>query len=90
MTLSGCMAVASPAIGLLYTDVHGPVGATSAGGSKEGQSCANSILGLFATGDASIEAAAAAGGVNTISSIDHHTTNLLGIFGTYCTIVRGS
>ncbi len=90
MTLSGCMAVASPAIGLLYADVQGPVAATEAGASKEGRSCATSILAMFATGDASIEAAAANGGISKISSVDHHTKNILGLWGEYCTIVRGS
>jgi hypothetical protein len=88
--LSGCIAVYTPAIGTLYTEVWGPVDAGETVGSKEGQSCAQSILGLVATGDASIKAAAKAGGIKKISSVDHYTRNILGILGEFCTIVRGS
>lgn len=88
--LSGCMAVASPAIGVWYTDVYGPIDAGDTVGSKEGKSCAQSVLALVATGDASIKAAAKAGGITKIASVDHYTRNILGVLGEFCTIVRGS
>ena len=88
--LSGCMAVYSPAIGVLFTEVYGPIDAGGRVGAKEGRACAESILGLVATGDASIKAAAAAGGITQINSVDHYTRNILGIMGEFCTIVRGS
>ncbi len=87
--LSGCMSVASPAIGILYTDVRGPLGGTSMG-SKEGKACAESFLGLIARGDASIEAAAKAGGITKITMVNHHTENIFGLMGKYCTVVRGT
>ena len=59
-------------------------------GAKEGQACAQSILGLVAQGDASIKAAAKAGGITKIDSVDHYSRNLLGIIADFCTIVRGS
>ncbi len=90
LVLGGCMAVVSPAIGILYTDVKGPVDAGDSVGSKEGEACAESLLGLIARGDASIQAAAKAGGISRIASVDHRTENLLGIIGRFCTIVRGS
>ena len=88
--LSGCIAVYTPGIGLLYTEVWGPVDAGGRVGAKEGQACIQSILGLVATGDASIKAAAKAGGITQINSVDHYTRNVLGIMGEFCTIVRGS
>jgi len=88
--LSGCIAVRTPAIGLLYTEVYGPVDAGGRIGAKEGRSCAQSILVLVATGDASIKAAAKAGGITQINSVDHYTRNILGIMGEFCTIVRGT
>ncbi len=89
--LTGCMmAVQSPVIGLLYTEVWGPIDAGGRVGAKEGQSCAQTVLGLVATGDASIKAAAKAGGITQINSVDHYTRNVLGIMGEFCTIVRGS
>ena len=90
LSLSGCMAVYSPAVGVLYTEVWGPVDAGTAVGEKEGTSCAESVLGLVATGDASIKEAARDGGITRIDSVDHYSQNILGIIGKFCTIVRGS
>jgi hypothetical protein len=90
LVLSGCMPVYSPAIGLLMTDVYGPIDAGSKVGAKEGQACAQSILGLVAQGDASIRAAAKDGGITKIDSVDHYSRNLLGVVADFCTIVRGS
>ncbi len=87
---TGCISVYTPAIGILYTEVTGPVDAGGSVGSKEGRACAQSILGLVATGDASIKAAAQDGGISNIGSVDHYTRNILGILGEFCTIVRGS
>jgi hypothetical protein len=85
----GCGGIASPAVGAIYMDVYGPVQAGDKVGTKEGTACAKSILGLIGIGDASIKAAAAAGGITNIESVDHHSTYLV-IAGEYCTIVRGS
>ena len=85
----GCASVYSPAAGMIWMDVKGPVDAGDKVGAKEGRACAQSILGVFATGDASIKAAAAAGGITRIDSVDHHSTWTV-VMGQYCTIVRGS
>ena len=85
----GCQGVYSPALGGLWMDVKGPIDAGERVGAKEGQACAKSILGMFATGDASIKAAAANGGITRIDSVDHHSTWMV-VMGEYCTIVRGS
>lgn len=89
-TLSGCLAVDSPARGILFTEVRGPIGASGPIGAKEGKACAQAILGLVASGDASIQAAAAAGGIKNVTTVDHYSKNMLGIIGDYCTIVRGN
>jgi hypothetical protein len=76
MVLSGC------AIGgaLNYTD--NPVG------SKVGKACAKNTLGLFATGDASIAAAAKNGGITQVATVD--VVSEPGLFvGQFCTIVTG-
>ena len=94
-----CLAVSGCAYqlnGWLYTDVGVPGRAqdlpagVSHAGAKEGKSCGNSILGLVATGDASIDAARRAGGITNILVVDHHFTNILGLFSTLCTVVRGN
>jgi hypothetical protein len=89
-TLSGCIAVYTPASGILFTEVRGPIDAQGAIGPKEGKACAQSILGLIAQGDASIAAAAKAGGITNVSTVDHYSRNMLGIIGDFCTVVRGS
>lgn len=90
--LGGCqMIVDSPARGIAFTVVEGPIAAGSAvKNPRRGESCAYSVLGLVAWGNASIHGAKTSGGVNEVSSVDHETFNLLGIFGYYCTVVRGS
>ena len=84
------ISVYTPAIGVLYTEVYGPIDAGGKVGNKEGRACVQSILGLIATGDASIKEAARDGGITQIGSVDHYTRNILGILGEFCTIVRGS
>jgi hypothetical protein len=93
--LAGCIGVGAggigaPAVGVLYTDIHGPLYAGDEVGKKEGKACVQSILGLIATGDASIKEAARDGAITKIDSVDHYTRNILGVLGEFCTIVRGS
>lgn len=90
VAMSGCIGVATPAAGGIYTEVKWDGGVAEKVGSKEGKACAQSILTLVASGDASIKTAAANGGIKEITAVDHETTNLLGIIGTYCTVVRGN
>jgi hypothetical protein len=44
---------------------------------------------VYATGDASISAAATNGGINRIHHVDDETMNILGIYAKYVTIVYG-
>jgi len=87
--LSGCV-TAGPVPGVIYSDVQGPVAVTSnANSSLHGEACATSWFGLVATGDASITAAAKAGGISQISHIDHHTEGVV-VYTKYCTEVFGT
>jgi len=77
-------------IGTIYTDVKGPVAVTgNSNSTKAGSAEATSILGLFATGDASIQAATTNGNISKIHHVDHHSTSILGIFSTYKITVYG-
>jgi len=93
LTLSACASTISPLPGFWYTDVKYPSfydGVEAAGpGPRRGTARASSILGLVATGDASIEAAAKNGGITKIHTADAQGTSLLGLFATYTTIVTG-
>jgi len=87
--LAGC---ATPLpMGMLYTEIKSPVAASegSVNYNKVGVSKATSILGLVATGDASIKAAVANGGIRNIKYIDYDSKNILGIYGEYTTTVYG-
>lgn len=87
--VSGC-ASGPPISGLLYSDVQGPVAATAASrGALHGQACASSYFGLFATGDASITAAAKAANITQISHVEQSFSNII-IWAQYCTIVYGN
>lgn len=88
--LTGCAMAQAPVNGFLYSDVKHPGLATEAyGGTAMGESCASSILGLVATGDASIDAAKKAGGVAQVVAVDHTSSNILGFYAKYCTQVYG-
>lgn len=94
LSLTGCMGVMTPATGLLYTDVKGPHDATGiapASGRelKVGTSEAVSILTLFATGDASIDAGMRNGGITKIHHVDYHTVNYFLVYSKVTVMVYG-
>jgi hypothetical protein len=92
MSVTGCMIVDTPIQGMMGSRVRW--GEFAQGddkpGQKEGRACMDTILGLFARGDASVRAAKAAGGITEVSVVDHSAKNFLNIVGEYCTIVRGT
>lgn len=92
LALSGCAMVQGPVMGAWYTDVKGPITATGqpSKGDRSGEACATSILGLIATGDASIETARKNAGVTKVTAVDMTGSSILGIYAKYCTVVYGS
>ena len=91
VVLTGC-ATSTP-VGSLYTQVKLPVAVTEAKAAstklKVGKAECKSILGLVATGDASIDTAAKNAGITTIHHVDWEAENILGIIGTYRCVVYG-
>ncbi len=90
--MMGCMIVDTPVQGLLGSRVRWgdhAVGDDSTPDTKEGRACMDTILGLFARGDASVRAAKADGKITEVSVVDHSAKNFMNIVGEYCTIVRG-
>jgi hypothetical protein len=88
--LAGC-STSSPLVGIFYTEIeHGTnVGEGHLTTPKEGKACAQSVLGLVAFGDASIETAKKEGGVRAIAFVDHESMNIWFFYARYCTIVKG-
>lgn len=59
-------------------------------GSKSGEACIEGWFGLYTTGNAGIQAAAAAGGIRTVKAVDYEVYAFLGFVHTrLCTIVHG-
>lgn len=94
--LSGCAgfysAPLTPPAGFLYSDIQAPLSIEPEGtklGSKVGEASTTSILGAFATGDASVATAAKAGGITTVRHIDYKMKNVLGIMSTFTVVVYG-
>ena len=89
VVLSGCAVAHGPVTAAVTLDMKGPVSAGPAMTSpKVGRAEAWGIL-VYATGDASISAAAANGGITRIHHVDHETMNILGVYARYTTIVYG-
>lgn len=87
--LSGCAVGHGPVVAPLAFDLRGPVSAGSAAGSsKIGRATATGIV-MFAYGDASISTAMKNGGITRIHHVDHETSNILGVYSKYTTIVYG-
>ena len=83
--LVGCTtAPFQPSVGAMYTDTKAPLQLDYDNtdlGHKVGSAYTISVLGLFAGGDCSIQAAAKDGGIKTIKHADYKFTNILfGIF----------
>ena len=95
-TLSGCAgfysAPLTPPGGALYSDIQAPLSIEPEGttlGKKVGEASTTSILGMFATGDASVATAAKEGGITTVRHIDYKMKNVLGVISTFTIVVYG-
>ena len=89
--LGGCANVSGPAPAAL-SFYAAPVALgpqDSAAPSKRGEACAANILGLVATGDASIDTAKKNASITRVASVDHSSTRVLGYYARFCTIVKG-
>jgi hypothetical protein len=90
LLVSGCAMVGAPVNGFIYTDLNAPFAATSnAASTKTGTAECSSILGLVATGDCSIAAAARNGQITKIHHVDHDAFSVLGIYAKFTTKVYG-
>jgi hypothetical protein len=91
-SLSGCaMATggSNGVTGFIYSGYRSSGVVGTGTGNKTGQSCASSILGWIAVGDASITAAAEEGKITQIHHVDHDQMDILGLYATSCTTVVG-
>jgi hypothetical protein len=95
LLLSGCAFVQAPVVpptGWAYTNIEAPLDPDFSStdlGTKTGMSESCCVLGLFAWGDASAQAAAQDGGVQVIKHADYKFFNVLGVFMRFNTVVYG-
>ena len=62
---------------------------THGNSSKVGRACTTNILGIVASGDASIQAAKKNGRIRRVASVDREVSGVTPFFGKLCIIVRG-
>ena len=88
--ISGCTLPSGPVMAGLTIDQKGPVAGfdTDVTSSKTGRAKAEGII-VVGYGDASIAAAAKAGGITKIHHVDCEVLNVFGIYSRYETIVYG-
>ncbi len=91
-TLGACTLTTPTSLGLaVVTDSRQPVTVTSVDVStKRGEACGTNVLGLYAEGDFSVEAARLAGGITQVTSVDTSIYQVLGVYAKVCTIVHGN
>lgn len=88
--MSSCASVQSPVGAWAYISVKGPMSVTAnSGSSKVGTAECSGILGLIATGDASIQTAAKSAGISKIHHVDYESNSILGIISKYKVVVYG-
>lgn len=91
-TVIGVSACGTPLpLGCLYTQVMlpGTVGSGEMKFNRMGESTCWSILGWFAGGNASINQATENGKITKVSWTSQEVVNILGIYGSYTTVVYG-
>lgn len=90
LMFASCGAVKTPVIGMLYTDIKDGMAVTAnAGSSKVGTAEVKGYLGIIATGDASIQAAAKEAGITRIHHVDYQSKSYVGVYSVYTVIVYG-
>lgn len=93
LAFTGCISAPFvPPVGYVFNDTQAPLDLNADKtqlGAKRGEASTVCILGLFATGDASAQTAAAAGGVKTIQHADYQFFNVLGVYQKTTVVVYG-
>ncbi len=88
--LLGACATPSTEVGIaLFSDTVQPLMVTNnSGATKVGRACGKNYLGLFITGDMSVDAAKKDGKITQVTSIDKEIKSYA-IYAEVCTVVRG-
>ena len=72
----------------LFAMTQQPMMVTGNSGTKTGRACATNILGLYISGDMSVEAAKKAGRITKVASVDKDIKSYA-VYSEVCTVVTG-
>lgn len=90
LMLSACATPRTEVGNALFSMTKQPMLVTGNGGaSKVGRACATNILGLYISGDMSIEAAKKNGRITKVSSVDKEIKSYA-VYAEVCTVVKGN
>ena len=88
--LAGCVgAPVVPPLGIIYTDINAPLNLRGEMGSRRGEATVTAWFFAISTGDASVKAAAAAGGISNVKHVDYDFYNFLGVYQRFTTVAYG-
>jgi hypothetical protein len=79
--------------GIFYTNVTRPVTVVDkqALATRRGEACSTGILGLYASGNSSINRAKRRAGIEEVHIVEERFTQILaGLYTQYCTVVSGA
>lgn len=79
--------------GIFYTNVTRPVAVVDkqALAVRKGEACSAGILGLYASGNSSVNRAKAKAGITEVHVVEERFTQYMaGLYSKYCTVVSGS
>jgi len=86
---AGITGIAGGAGGMVYTSTSASVAVGSANGADKVGTATSTAIICFATGDSSISAAMANGGITKIHHVDSKIMYVLGVYAKYTTVVYG-
>ena len=86
--LAACATPSTEVGTALFAFTQQPMNATEAAGTKTGRACATNILGLYISGDMSLEAAKKNGKITKVASIDKDIKSYA-VYSEVCTVVTG-
>lgn len=91
--LSSCAVItgSTEPVGIIYNGgtKSGAVANNNVKPIKTGKACVINVLMLVGAGDGGIDAAKREGNITKVASVDYDFMNILGVYGQYCTIVKG-
>ena len=94
VSLSGCAGVSfagAHGFSSLYANTTGSqfINEQTKLGSKSGEGCITSILGVVTTGNAGVSETARKANITRVTHIDYRFENILGLYAKYCAVVYG-